>query len=538
MDKDLLSFQVAHVYQLDEALKENNCVLDASDTGTGKTYCAISVCKLNNYEPLIICPKSVIHNWNDVAKKLGVKIFGIANYEMMKGCKYYTSDLELVDCPFIDKYTLPEEKAERKKIISKRANKEDDKKITNNKIESKNVNKKTSSNKSKKEKESFIYQFPNNVILIFDEAHRGKNHKTITSRLLVSAIESGNKIMLLSATITDKIDCFRPFGVLFGFYHDVKQYKTWIRRKVKLYQLKNKDSTYNPDEMALSIIHSELFPKFGSRMKIKELGNLFPSNQIIAKCYFSESHNEINKLYDEINLALEDLKNKEMRSDGLGKIVRARQKIEMYKIPIILDLAEEAIDSGYSVAIFVNFKDTMNTLCKHLNCVNTISGDQSMDERQLSINEFQSNKSKIIIAIIQAGGVGISLHDIHGGHPRMSIISPSWTGQDIVQVLGRIHRAGSKTPALQRIVYIAETVEEKIAKTIEEKITTIHAINDGDLVHKKFDKEELELIEEKINNINNKKKDKLVEKESDMVDDKIMDRPKTKHIIKTKKSNK
>ena len=38
--KKLLSFQVAHVYQLIEVLRIKNRVIDASDTGTGKTYLA------------------------------------------------------------------------------------------------------------------------------------------------------------------------------------------------------------------------------------------------------------------------------------------------------------------------------------------------------------------------------------------------------------------------------------------------------------------------------------------------------------------
>ena len=46
-------------------------------------------------------------------------------------------------------------------------------------------------------------------------------------------------------------------------------------------------------------------------------------------------------------------------------------------------------------------------------------------------------------------------------HPRMSIISPSWSGQEMRQTLGRIHRAGSKTPAIQKIVYVAQTYEEQ-----------------------------------------------------------------------------
>src|SRR3989338_1480104 len=87
----LLSYQIPHVYQLYECLQGVDCVLDASDTGTGKTYTTIACCYLLKLKPLIICPKSVINTWIDVAKKMGVEILGISNYEKMKGCKYYTS---------------------------------------------------------------------------------------------------------------------------------------------------------------------------------------------------------------------------------------------------------------------------------------------------------------------------------------------------------------------------------------------------------------------------------------------------------------
>jgi hypothetical protein len=494
----LLPYQIPHTLQLQEALKAGQCVLDASDTGTGKTYCALAVCKLENLTPLIICPKSVINSWLTVAKTIGVDVLGISNYEMMKGCKYYTSDMKAVECPYIDKYIMPEEKDVKKRTLRKRVNKIVEESVIDTE---KNVITKKIKKPKAKAKENFIFQFPPDVVMIFDEAHRCKNHKTITSRLLISAAEARNKVILLSATISDKIQCFKPFGVVFGFYNDIKQFKIWMRRKMKLRELQNKIDDLQYDQLQLSIIHNEIFPKKGSRIKIKELGDLFPKNQVTANCYHSDDHDKINELYDIINSALEELKNKETRAEGLGKLIRARQKIEMFKVPIIMDLAEEAMDNGYSVVIFVNFHDTMNYICHHMECDCTIHGQQSLDERQSCIDDFQSNKCKMIVAIIQAGGVGVSLHDIHGGHPRMSIISPTWSGQDMVQALGRIHRAGSKTPAMQRIVYCAKTYEEQICSTIQEKIRNINAINDGDLVLKSMVAEDLKIIEEKINNL-------------------------------------
>lgn len=473
MEEKLLKYQVPHYYQLEEVLKVHNCALDASDTGTGKTYVAVALAHSLNKKPFIVCPKSVIPNWISVAKTLGVELFGVANYELLKGCKYYNPKMEKIDFPYVQKY----------RKLDPSDNRDDSK---------------------KRIIEDYSFSLPNDVMVIFDEAHRCKNHKSVTSRLLLSIVKCKCKLLLLSATLSDKIKCFKPFGVVFGFYDDVKKFNMWIRKIIKSQTVyfQQKKETMTLDEKCLDIIHRKLFPEYGSRMKIKELGSLFPSNQVLSQSYMSQNKEDIQEQYDIIQDAFEALKQAETRSEGLGRLIKARMKIEMLKVPIMLDIIEEAIDSNYSVAVFVNYVETMNFLAHFFNTDCLIHGDQTMEERQDSIDQFQSNQSKIIIANIQAGGVGISLHDIHGGHPRMSVISPTWSGQDIHQVLGRIHRAGSQSPALQRIVFVAGTYEERICELIQQKLINITGINDGDLIGPKFTDESYKEIEKDVEKIN------------------------------------
>ena len=110
-----------------------------------------------------------------------------------------------------------------------------------------------------------------------------------------------------------------------------------------------------------------------------------------------------------------------------------------------------------------------------------VYGGQSEKERSNVIDTFMENKSKVIICTIKSGGTAISLDDQHGGHPRVSLISPTWDSVDLIQALGRIHRAKTKSKSLQRILYIANTIEENIADKLKQKLNNINEINNGDV---------------------------------------------------------
>jgi SNF2 family DNA or RNA helicase len=174
-------------------------------------------------------------------------------------------------------------------------------------------------------------------------------------------------------------------------------------------------------------------------------------------------------------------KDKDKKRNALVNILRAHQKIELLKVPTFVDITNEFLDEGKSVVIFVNFTKTLELLADMLKTKCLIYGEQTTETRDKNISDFQKNKEKIIICNIKAGGVGLSLHDIYGGHPRVSLISPTWSAIDLTQALGRIHRANGKTKSLQRIIFTANTVEEKIATKLKIKLKDLNSINNGDL---------------------------------------------------------
>jgi superfamily II DNA or RNA helicase len=445
----LLEYQQEHINNIIRILNTNNTCLDASDTGTGKTYSAIASCILSNLRPIIICPKSVIATWRNVCNYFDMKLDAIiVNYETIKKGKIYKNDKK-IKADFIN--------------------------ITRNKkehIEKIEFN---------FEKSKIISQ-PENIIFIFDEVHRCSNLESDNCILLISAKETNKKILLLSATIADYPEKFKPFFYVLNFINpsQVKNKNIDYKKYIDIV-----DSWITRDYKPMVRIHNMLYPDRASRVRIDVLGDMFPQTQINATPYTLSSKRtlEIEKEYKKLAIELDEIKNKKNKDNinPLTLTLRSQQRIEILKIPIFVELANDFIQNKFSIVIFVNFTQTLKTLAEMLHTDSVVYGEQDYEDRIRIIEDFQSNKTNIIILNIKAGGVGISLHDVYGGHPRISIISPTWNSLDLVQALGRIHRAGGKTKSLQRIIYVANTVEERIAEKLKIKLKNINSINNGDL---------------------------------------------------------
>jgi superfamily II DNA or RNA helicase len=476
--RGLFDYQVTHIEKLVEAAQTKKCIIDSSDTGTGKTYTSAALCAFYGLRCFVVCPKAVIESWYNILDKFEVEPLAVVNYEAIKGGRYYLDVNQFradkrQPCPYIEVH-------------------KDEHDI------------------------NFTWKIPPQTMIIFDEGHKGKNAMTVNSRLLESSrmviLDETCRILLLSATITDKVDNFRTAAYLLGLSQIGKHaYRSWIR------SLRHGD----PDaDFADKIFHT-LYPAYGSRMRItdikrsddEETKNLFKENDVKAETYVMspEVEDEIERAHAEINEALMNLRAKQA-NDGVHPLValmRARQRLEILKVPTIVELTMDYLLQNKSVIIFINFNESADMIYSHLiDFVNDethlpitfIHGGQTPDERSLNMKMFQEDKSRVLISHIRAGGVGISLHDLNGNYQRVSIISPTWSSIDLKQALGRIYRADAKTDALQRIVYCKGRtkkngegpgkdctftdkkigVEELIAENVNKKLKTIEWMNNGD----------------------------------------------------------
>jgi superfamily II DNA or RNA helicase len=453
----LLPYQISHIHNLIDIINSNDRALDASDTGTGKTYTSIALCRLLNLKPFIICPKSVVQNWTEVLE-------------------YY--DYIITNPTNLQNPTNPYELTTYNQILNHRFL------ITDQTNQNLTQNQNWTSDPILSE-----------YLFIFDEVHKCKNKNTINASVLLNLSNiSYTKILLLSATAVDKISNFYVIGYVLKLYLDYEESLIWMNK-----------ISYNKSNPLLNI-HNAIFPKYASRMSIDHIQDIFKNNQIEMEGIQMPNYFEIEEQYDSMNILMTKAK-----INKLSQIQKLRQRIEFLKINTFVEITNKYIQNGKSVVIFVNFTHTLLELAKILNTKCIIYGDQTLEERTTNIHNFCIDKSRIIICNIQSGGCGISLHDTKGNFPRVSLISPTWSAQDLIQVLGRIHRAMSKSDAVQRIIFCKDTFEENIGKILKNKINNIKILNNGKKVLKNDSLKNIIEKQFEIKESNNKKKIDLIE---------------------------
>lgn len=420
--------QDRHITALHASLLKHRAALDTSATGTGKTLCAVQVAKRIGLPVLVICPKAVVPSWRRELDEQGVQAVDVLNYEKLRTGK---------------------------------------------------------SGHGKWNGKKWEWALQGEHLIVWDEVHRCKNPISQATKMLIAAKPHHN--LMLSATVADDPTELRGVGYILDLF-ELPKYWGWCRSHGCRPNPWGAMEFDHRKTGALQKIHDRIMPGKGSRMSVQDMAGHFAENFIIDDPLDFSDDGEIKKLYDEMERELDELKTL-MASDSTNPAaqalvaqLRARQAVELCKVPLIVKMIQEIRDEEKrQVAVFVNFDATIDALLDRLQqtetTVSTIRGGQTETERELSISRFQSGTIKVVICNMEAGGVGVSLHDTTGDAPRTALISPNFNAKSLVQVLGRIHRAGGKSPAVQRILVAAGTVEEKVARAVKEKIKSQEILN-------------------------------------------------------------
>ena len=404
------------------AIDRYGAALDASDTGVGKTVVGCRVALESRRPVAVVAPKIVLPSWREELAEQGVEPIFVLSYEKIRGGR----------TPYL----------------------------------------------KKKYKRVYEWDLPQDTLLIFDECHKSSGHATQNAALHIQATEQGIATLNLSATAATAPTKMQALGYALKLHNNkasgngLPSVFSWWKAHGCWRDAWRK---WQPSSAVKHMIpiHEAVFREGrGVRLTTADLPDAFRGNRIVVeRLDFGPS---VKKFYANIGFDVDGLLGPSgsapMEEHFIVELLRARQLAELQKVPVMVDMIRDLLEEGKSVVVFLNFSGALEHVASQFPDAPRIEGGQAEEVRYGGIRSFQNNEKRLILCNTAAGGAGLSLHDVHGDAPRVSLISPSFDPVALRQVLGRVHRNGMKSSALQRILVARDTIEEEVVAALMKKI--------------------------------------------------------------------
>lgn len=477
--------QVLPVEHLLKLLRTGANVIDGSKCGAGKTYVTSAVLKELDRPTLVVVPKVAEHEWLKAADHFGVK-FSLCSYDLARAgySRYGHWDNPL---PRGEKNDNGD--SVRTFYVCQSCQRKLD--LDNLAAEPCYCHPQGVHCVVPKQKRWNYGKFhwhPGIKCIAFDEAHRCSAPRSLNAEMMVAAKRQGIQTIMLTATPACTPLNMRAIGYALDL-HDDNNFYQWARRHGcgTLPGLRGFHWTVGRERQVemMDKIKSKIFPMKGIALDYKDIPG-FPERVVEPYLYDFKDSERMQKIYDEMSAQVEkiDKRGLDYVPNALTDRLIMKQRIEMLKVPVMAEMAEDYITKGMSVALFVNYTETLEELCQRLKtrCViRGVSTEAEKRQRQNNIDGFQDDKEPLIIVNNKAGRESISLHDIHGYRARMGLVSIPESAIELIQLLGRLHRTGGMSPAFYKLILAKGTIETRIESRVRANQNNIEALTDADI---------------------------------------------------------
>ncbi len=317
-------------------------------------------------------------------------------------------------------------------------------------------------------------------VVVFDEAQQLKNIKSMRSQAARN-IKAKAKICLTGTPMENHYGEFYSLIDLSvpGALGDHSAFmKIYGPRKVSVGEVGKKEIDY---------LKLKSKPLVLRRTKDEVLKELPAKTESIVKIDFDDQQREI---YRNVALSWNSKVQKILVDQGESKsqiqmfaalmklrqvcscpdvVVGSEYKALSPKLSLVVERAEELLNSNKSVLIFTNFISTLDSIKKELKKrkldVLSITGKDSQKKREQTLEEFNEDGHKALVMTLKTGGVGLNLtkanYIIH--------VEPWWNPAAENQGTDRAHRIGQKQSVHVYRYIMNNSIEEKIQTLKEAK---------------------------------------------------------------------
>lgn len=192
--------------------------------------------------------------------------------------------------------------------------------------------------------------------------------------------------------------------------------------------------------------------------------------------------------------------------DVVSIFSRQMEELEPYKLPMAVQLVDDAMQNGRQVIVFVHTAEegkdprkatgdikpgavriVRDTLARRygedaVGVIAGASGEYESYRRLENVRQFQAGQRRILIGTITSGGTGLSLDDTTGSNPReMIIVTPPLSYIHVMQAIGRVVRANTKSVARVNFIFTSNTgIDTWLSAILATKFAALSAIIKGE----------------------------------------------------------
>ena len=156
---------------------------------------------------------------------------------------------------------------------------------------------------------------------------------------------------------------------------------------------------------------------------------------------------------------------RKMRMEALVKFMTLRSLSAKGKVAQAIDFTRTFLANGRPLILFCSLHEIVDEIKKAFPAAVSVTGRDSMMQKQAAVDAFQSGRAQLIVCSIKAAGVGLTLT----ASSNVAFVEFPWTFADCCQCEDRAHRIGQKDNVTCYYLIGRGTIDRTLYNIIQKK---------------------------------------------------------------------
>ncbi len=277
--------------------------------------------------------------------------------------------------------------------------------------------------------------------VIIDESHKCKSPKTQQSKFVEGICKGKRFVFELTGTpvVNNNTDLIQQLKIL-GRLNDFGGYNRFMSRFCDGPSLSSRLRELNYRLWSTCFFRRE---KQKVLSQLPEKSRQYITCDITNRKEYNDAERDVIRYLREYKNADDDKVQRAMRGAIMVKMGILKSIAAKGKIKAVSEFVHDIIDGeqGEKLILFAYLKEVVTALKKEFPQAVTVTGDDSIQQKQEAVDRFQGDeRCRLIILNYKSGGTGLTLT----ASSRVAFIEFPWTYSDCEQAEDRAHRNGQK----------------------------------------------------------------------------------------------